>query len=1040
MIRSRFGPLLFGLALLGVVLGLRLFQIQVLEHAVWAEEAARMLHGGREVPYRRGRILDAEERVLASDEDQRSVELYYRSFRREHPLAQVAHARSLLLGRPLSLVDARDHLVEWARELVSLRAADAAAFARGERPGSSSPADPALRLRRAADLSFYLRQLLGFRGREDDALWKALRERARLEPERSFLELAAAVRRGVTPRALEEEGQALEDRLAESMGVLERLAGWLRPEPRPGTTPLDELLAELEATRRAVEDAAAAKLFAEATGFVPGRIETDTLLECFDHTWLADLLCWDSTRLAEWATTVRQGWLAGWRDGVCVPRVLWNLVDDPGAERGPGQFLDCLAVVFEPEEALEASMDAGPTPWREVRELAVFAQLDSLFAAGVPASAERAAADALPILLEELRAQPDDLELFPPDLGPDSFRARLEQALTGRSRPDVARLTELAAELLPQWDLRFQETLRRALDDIRREARDDELGPQGGLVLAEGGRERAAERAEYFLRDYGTRPRLLSGSDLTWDVVYLLTRKELELPGFRVGELRARDVLEQPGDDVRPALGLLGRVSAPTLDDLQRQWRESAALRRLQSQPERDRAEDEDLRRLIGEVRLSNEVQGVSGLEAFFEPELAGVNGYRETRGLADVFGAGAEELPVREPEDGEDVVLTLDIDLQAAAQRCLRHPAQGDGNADEDWRANPVGAIVLLSRAGEVLAAASEPDDESEIDENASAARQQRIERTLKKPWFQPPGSPFKVFVAAWALDHGLDPEHEVVCGPIAGGGSGYKSLRCWNTVGHGPLRLEQAIERSCNAYFAWLGETMRTEDFRELCDVFGFGQPTGVRRAPPWDAGRARRTGLSEDLAGLAAAPGEELPDSLRSMAANGLGRIEATPMQVARAMLALGTGEQRELTLVKRVGARPYPLGTPTPLPISKRSLDFVRGAMLEVARAPLGTAHAALGPTALGLPIAVKTGSADVQSRKDDQGHSQVVKHAWVAGWLPPERPELVFVLFEGRTTATSSHGAIYVARQLLTQPEVLDWLGARGVDVSQVAAR
>jgi penicillin-binding protein 2 len=347
------------------------------------------------------------------------------------------------------------------------------------------------------------------------------------------------------------------------------------------------------------------------------------------------------------------------------------------------------------------------------------------------------------------------------------------------------------------------------------------------------------------------------------------------------------------------------------------------------------------------------------------------------------------------------------------------------------------VGAIVLLSSEGDVLAAASEPDEGSFIDPGATGERQYRRERTLKKPTFQPPGSSIKVFMAARALEHGLDPARTVTCAPLASGGAGYGDMRCWNSSGHGVMDLHSALEQSCNAYFAWLGETMKTAEFVEVCHEFGFGAPTGVRRAPPWDDGLFARSGLSEDRAGLALPDnGGELSVYLRRRVANGLARIEVTPMQLARAMLALGTGGLRELRLVQSVGARELPRGEPRPLSIGVSSLDFVRRAMADVAAAPLGSARNALSFEDLGVRVAVKTGSADIMSRQD-QGDPKVLKHTWVAGWLPAEKPELVFVVFVHRTMATSSHGAVYVARQLLRQPEVRAWVAARGVELAEV---
>ncbi len=1041
MIQSRVRPLLVLLSLSGVVLCLRLFQVQVVEHGCWAGEAARLVRVGHEIPYRRGRILDCQGRVLARDEDLRCVMLVYRDFRRGHPLGQVAHARSLLEGRAVPLPEARAHLLEWAFELVSLTPEDLRSFARGETEGGGPRLSERERAGRAADLGFYLRCLLDLDGRG----WKRVFERADERGDaRTLLELAAGVQD--PPRTTDRARTELEARLSRSLARLETLARWLQPPASAGDDPaafdpLGRLVAELERVRSAVEDATAAKLFAEAAGFAPGRIAAETLLACFDHTWIAELLGWDDARLAQWARTVREGWRRGWRDEQALSHLMWDLVRGSKAEPGADEFLDRVVVLFEPEGTLERALEAGPTPWREVEDLAVFTELPALFEADVPESTRRPAASALPIFSADARATAGASGLLPAGEGGESFRARLERGLAGARRSDVESLQTLAAELVRQWDLGYQQALRAALEATRRAAGPRERGPGGGLVLAEAGRERAAERAEFFLKDYGLRPRPLAAAEPSYDVVYLLTRYEADFPGFEVRELRARELASLSDEDEHPADLLVGRVSAPTIDDFVRQRQEAARLRSLEALPEREEEEQEELQRLIGEVRLPDEVKGVSGIEGLFDPELSGRNGYRETRGLQDVFGAGAEEIPVRDPEDGEDVLLTMDSELQRAAQRTLRSPViVEDEKFDHVWQRDPVGAIVLLSIDGDVLVAASEPDDQSRIGADARGQRAAVLERTLRKPTFQPPGSVFKPFVAAWALDHGLDPGHTVTCAPIERGGFGYQDLRCWNPHGHGTVALEEALVRSCNAYFAWLGETIRTSEFLELARDFGFGEPTGVRSIPPWDDGARRRVGLAEDRAGIALGERPELSDSLRRMAANGLGRIEATPMQLARATLALATGDRIALRIVQRVGERELPTGARERLPLSERALSFVRAAMIEVAADALGTAQAALAPDELGFPVAVKTGSADLTSRKDEEGKSIARKHAWVTGWVPAEDPVAVFTLFEHDTSATSSHGVIHLARQFLQQPEVLAWLADRGVDISGVEAR
>lgn len=1039
---TRLRSLLFLFLLLGLALVARLFQVQFHEHELWAREAAQLVRGGRELAYRRGRILDGEGRVLAQDESLRNVVLVYRDFRRGHPLGQVAHARSLLEGRPVELAAARANLQLWARELAALTPRDVRALARGEpaRAAAGFAArfeDGRLRARRAADLVFYLRGLLALDERSE---WPRLLPLARTEEGEglSFLELAARVRHGDDPGGLAREEAALAGRLRHSLERLGVLAGWLsapRTDGALGIDPLTELVAELERARDAVENAAAARLFVEAAGFAPGRIEPETLRTRLDHRWLAEICGWDDARLAEWCERTHLAWKDGWRARECLPELFWSMALDPAFDFGPEDFLDALAVAYAPEGALARALDDGPPSWRALEELAVFAELPEVLAAEVEEEQLAPAREALPIQLEEARVDPDVARFFPGGDGAGSFRALLAASFSGKRR-DVETLLTLAEELCALWDLRQQEALQRTLDGIRRTAGGEALGRSGGLLFSEAARERAAERAEYWFKDFGSRPRPLATNELSYDVVYLLTRYFEDFPGFEVREFSARAALEAELDDRRPAELLVGRVQTPTRDDLLRQRRQRSQLREIAADPLRTPEEEERLERLIGEVRLPRETRGVSGIEAFLDPELRGRNGFVETHGLTELE-SGNEGLFAREAVDGDDVHLTLLAPLVAAAQRTLREPeVPADGRRDDDWYAAPVGAIVLLSGEGDVLAAVSEPDEGSRI-EGASGERQYLRERTLKKPTFQPPGSSIKVFMAAWALEHGLDPARTVTCAPLAGGGAGYADMRCWNTSGHGVMDLHDALEQSCNAYFAWLGETMKTAEFVEAYGEFGFGAPTGLRRPPPWDEGLFARSGLSEDLAGLALPEhGAELSVYLRRRVANGLARIEVTPMQLARAMLALGTGELAELRLVQSVGGREVPRGARRPLALGLSGLDFVRRAMADVAGAPLGSAHNALSFEDLGVRVAVKTGSADIESRKD-QSDPRVLKHTWVAGWLPAEKPELVFVVFVHRTLATSSHGAVFVARQLLRQPEVRAWVEARGVELAEV---
>lgn len=1067
MIGRRVRPLVLVLALGALLLVLRLWQVQVLEHELWAAEAARQVLSGESIPYRRGRILDTNGRVLAEDADAWRVVLVYRDFRRSHPLGMVAHARSALEGRPVSLEEASANLVRWAHELVQLSPA-----ALERRTGEGEIAR-----RRRADVRFYVQRLLGIEPRA----WRAALEGAEVVAgdETSFLTLVAGL------PGVEEPGEvdllaALDLRIARSRARLDDLALRLSFEPEedalaPGKpeeasfangkpeeaslangTPEDasianrkpdgassvggteRLLAALEEARRTIEDAAAGQLFAEALGFPAGRVAPETLLAHVDLAWLGELLAWDDTRLAEWAGRARGAWIATWRDARALPRLVESMFLDP--ETSPpsaDRLLDRLAALFGADDAFQRALEGDATPWREVDELAVVASLASALATDPPRAALDRGERALAFQDPQIRGAAVDPErpwemldaLAPGEEGPSL--GTVASGLARGRRRDREALVELARGIVEAWEEDFQAELARILAETRNEASGNELSPAGKLLVAAGARERAAERTEYALRDYGTRPRLLVESEPSYDVVYLVTRFSAELAGFEVRETRVRVRPVLPAEPC-PAALLLGDVATLDAFALDRQRSERAELAELQRDLRRSEREEDRLLQLVGSVLRPDETRGTSGIEGYWDKDLVGRNGYRESRGLEEILGA-ARATTVREARAGADLVLALDASLQGAAERTLREPRPADDpNLDRAWYENPVGAIVLVTPEGDVLAAASEPGPGSTISAEASGQRTFVVERTLRIPTFQPPGSVFKQFVAAWALDRGrVDPHATVLCGPIARGGCGYKDVRCHARDGHGAMDLEQALVRSCNAYFAWLGEQLNQEDFRALADLFGFGEPCGIKAPPPWDDGLVRRYGLVEDAKALFT---DALDQRELRLAGNGLTVVETTPMQLARATCGLATGRLPTLRLVRAIGENEVAHGEAKRLSLADETLAFVRRALIDVTHLSSGTASAALSPGVIGYSVAAKTGSADYTSGATDGDlERRVRKHTWVTGWLPAEDPKIVFVVFVHDTTATSSHGAVYVVRQMLESSELALWLAAHGVE-------
>ncbi|MEM7305987.1 MAG: penicillin-binding transpeptidase domain-containing protein [Planctomycetota bacterium] len=1030
MIGERTQRLLVLFVLATLVLIGRVAWIQLAEHEIWAEEAARLVHSGRVLPYTRGRILDARGEVLARDVEAYHLTLAYRPFRRGHPLGQVAHARSTLAMRAVGLAEARHNLERWADELANLSPGELREFARGGALSTVSLDVPAVddgraesRGSRAADLRFYVRGLLGARLRE----WRALEDLAEGNPYASYLSLLADVR-GLTAAELSDE---LAERCRDSIDHLGFLAARVELEDEPAGSSgarLEALIGALEASRRAVEGAAASALFEEASGFPAGRVDPETLARAFDLERIRVLLRWDRADLEDWTRRARARWLGTWRDGYALPRLVAELTLDPSSPADADRVISTLAALLSSEAVIEAALDGEPVEWDELDDTAVLSAIDGVFRVDPP---ELVTDPVMPWHDPELRdselAGEERWELLAamdPDGDPEAWQA----SLVGRRSRDRDRRYALARALVMRWEEQLQLAIGAAFDRMLEGAELDDLGPAGGLRFARGRFDRAEERAAYILRDFGARRRTLA-SEPSYDVVYLLTRYPERYPGFEAQESRRRERTAAPDERAPLAEHLIGTVSRADVRAIQRQRAAEMRLRELRQMPERDELEELELVALVEAVLLPDEANGVSGIEGFFDRELRGRNGYREQRGLDDVEGAGRTHVSVKEPVDGEDVWLTLEADLQRAAEQVINRPELPvhDPKYDPLWYERPTGAIVLLKPSGEVLAAASAPlfgEDDPPV-----------MERTLRRPTFQPPGSVFKPFVATWALDRArLDPSVTVDCSVMADGTCGYGDVRCWKQWGHGPVDLAAALEGSCNAYFAWLGENLTTADFHGLAHTFGFGEPTGVRTAPPSDDGLGTRGGLAENVSAYVF--DEHLRDSLRRRAGNGLGRIEATPMQIGRAMAGLATGALPSLRLVSMVGGEPVPPARPQRLPLSEGALARVRDALVLVTQSESGTAYQALNEEALGFRLAAKTGSADLVGRSARDESGRVRKHTWVAGWAPIDDPELVFVIFVHDTSATSSHGAVYVAQEILTHASVRTWLRGRGLALEE----
>lgn len=1015
MAGRRILPLIVGVLAGTLLLLVRLYQVQIAEASVWTSQAATLVRSGAVRPYQRGAIRDARGRALAHDERIYRVMFSYRDFRREHPLGRIAHARTALLGQPETLDRTFANLSAWTRELCQLTPAQLDQFAEGGElvlgaltVPAGDPEREARRLRRS-DARFYIVQFFGI----DRSKLKNFATACKEHPDTPLIELAASVRGSLTAAKLAER---IDTQLASACGDLRQLAQQLELDEvargaQPADDPLAHLLARFEQWRANVEDDTATDLFEEVFGFAPGRVEPTLVHAALDLRWIEALLGWDAARSLLWLERAR----ATWRSNL-FERVPERLVAELQVARpefdGPELVLERWATAFaaDPEQVLLRG-------WREARELAVLGELDQLL--------EGESAGPAPVLFawqdpRALEAEDEGsaswatlaraelgLDALPEDVA--ELAASWSEALSERVQAKFVREHTLA--LLARCDHDLQVALEPEFTARLAAAKRD---GRTRLTAAEGRLDRAGERARYVLKDRGSREQVVV-REPSYATVLLLSRHADSFSGLRIEEASER-VVQRDERGLAIAHGLVGGVGQLDLREQLVEGEVRREFNELRARSQRSASEDDQLRYLARQLVRDDEQRGRSGLEGYFQHELAGHNGYREVRGLQNQL-EGVYLVDVA-PVDGLDLVLTLELELQQAATACLAQP-EGPPNVlarDTTWLERPTGAIVLAQVDGDVLAAASFPDflrDEGD----APAIRDLPLERTLRRGAFEPPGSSFKPFVASYALSElSLDPTQKCACLPLSSGrGAGYVDVRCAYSPGHGQVGLRYAIQHSCNSYFARLGERFAPDDWRAMAAEFGFGQPTGVRSL-------GIRSGLSEH-----ATPElfqRDLTQRESRLAGNGLALVEATPMQLARATAGLATGRLPQMRLVRSIGGVEQPQSARA-LSLAPSALAFVRDAMEAVANETGGSGQPALNAQELGFRMAAKTGSGDIDTEVfiTPDGRPRVRKHTWLVGWFPAERPRWVVVVFCEDTLQTASNSAIWIARQFLRRPEV-----------------
>lgn len=396
------------------------------------------------------------------------------------------------------------------------------------------------------------------------------------------------------------------------------------------------------------------------------------------------------------------------------------------------------------------------------------------------------------------------------------------------------------------------------------------------------------------------------------------------------------------------------------------------------------------------------DVVGQFGIETQREKDLRGQPGYVQVE--VDARGRRRGELGIVDTESGDDLYLTIDLDLQAAVE--------------EQFADRKGAAVALDPNTGEVLVLVSAPT----YDPNVFAGQVSKpvwdsLVNDPGKPFRNraiasayPPGSTSKMMWALVGLEEGkINLNSSVTC-------PGYFKLkshrfRCHKKSGHGHIPLGDAIKVSCNAFFYQLGNNLGIDVLSKYLNKFGFGQLSGIDLAGE-EPGIAPSREWKQNKYKERWYDGDTLPVSI------GQGYFVATPLQMASMLSTIVTeGKRYKPHIVSKVvhdgvisNIEPELLAD---LKLKKENVEIIKRSGQRVVEEKGGTGKRAAIP---GVTIGGKTGTAQVAGLQHGI-KGKLNDHAWFIAFAPVEKPTIVVAI----VVENGGHGgetAAPIARVLL----------------------
>lgn len=464
---------------------------------------------------------------------------------------------------------------------------------------------------------------------------------------------------------------------------------------------------------------------------------------------------------------------------------------------------------------------------------------------------------------------------------------------------------------------------------------------------------------------------VLIAKDVSMETVAQLEERHFEFPGVIIDSVPQRRYID--ASSVAQVLGYIGIISPEEYEKLK----------------------DEDYK--------MNDMLGKTGIELAAEKDLRGINGQKRVE--VDTKGRLTRELSSNPAVPGNDIVLTIDLNLQKVAMESLeRNINRINALAEEDPERYPgdaeAGSVVVVDvRSGEVLVMASYPTyDPNVFLSNSKEAQKARMDLNDPNNSARPllnraiqgvyaPGSVYKPITAIAGIESGKISKGRdyITCrGRHNIGGWNFECLVYRNYRGsHGRLDLIRAMGTSCNIYFHELGVDTGIDSIDKWAKYFGLGERTGIELQ--WEAAGTRanketKRELRND---------EWRPADTAQVA---IGQFDNlfTPLQLANFTSTLANGGKRYSPhMIKEVRKHDGSIVRQAnieyeELPLSEGTIEYVNESLKAVVNENYGTAYGYFDELPEGITVAGKTGTPETGTG---------TSNALFIGYAPADDPEI-----------------------------------------------